>query len=260
MCGKRFRTRSPKMVVDELVWMRDSLGAQAIAFYDDTFTFDKKRANEICDEIMKRKLGLPWDCRTRVDQITKEMLVKMRDAGCKLIHYGVESGNQKMLDAVKKGTTIEQNAKAIKLTKEVGISVAISLVIGYPGETVEMLQQTMDFIKKTKPDFVYMCEAIPYPGTELIEIIKNLGWEISTDWNQYDEQSHVFKNPLLPPQKLEEMRGEVYNKFFSPTYFLRKSLKKDVYNQVMARSALNHLLWRIKVPKLISKINPQKNH
>jgi anaerobic magnesium-protoporphyrin IX monomethyl ester cyclase len=263
MCGKRFRTRSPKKVVDELIWLKDVHGANAFAFYDDTFTFDKKRANEICEEIIQRKLNLPWDCRTRVDQITKEMLVKMRDAGCKLIHYGVESGSQKMLDSVKKGTTVEQNAKAIKLTKEIGIYVAISVVVGYPGETPEMLQQTMDFIKKTKPDFVYVCEAIPYPGTELIDIIKNLGWELSTDWNRYDEQSAVFKNPLLPPQKLAEMRGKFYNQFFSPSYWLRKSLKKDIYSEVMARSAMNHLLWRIKIPSIFSKLfkamAPKKN-
>ncbi|MCJ7763099.1 B12-binding domain-containing radical SAM protein [Candidatus Bathyarchaeota archaeon] len=262
MCGKRFRTRSPKKVVDELEWLRDVHGADVFAFYDDTFTFDIKRAYEICEEMKNRGFDLPWDCRTRVDRISTEVLSKMRDANCQLIHFGVESGSQKMLSAMKKGTTVEQNERAIRWTKEVGISVAISVVVGYPGETADMLKQTFDFIRKTGPDYVYVCQAIPYPGTELYDLLKELGWDVSTEWNRYDEQSQVFKNPILSPQKIDEMRGNFYNSFFSPTYFLRKSLKRDFYSQIMTRAALNHLLWRIKLPRWVSsnfrRLAPQK--
>jgi len=252
MCGKRFRTRSPEKVVDELEWLRDTHGADVFAFYDDTFTFDVKRAYEICDEMKKRKFDLPWDCRTRVDRISPEILVKMRNANCQLIHFGVESGNQKMLEAMKKGTTVEQNAKGIKMAKDAGISVAISVVVGYPGETADMLIQTFDCIRKTAPDYIYVCQAIPYPGTELYDQLKELGWKISSDWSRFDEQSPVFENPLLSPQKIDEMRGNFYNSFFSPAYFLRKTLKRDFYSQIIARAALNHLLWRIRLPKWVS--------
>ena len=179
MCGRGFRARSPSKVVDELEWLRDTFGAGAFAFYDDTFTFDVNRAIAICDEMKTRKFELPWDCRTRVDKVSKELLTKLRSTNCQLIHFGVESGNQQMLNTMRKGTTVEQNARAIKWAKEAGILVAISLVIGYPGETPEMLQQTIDFIHKTKPDYVYMCEAVPYPGTELYDYVKELGLEIS---------------------------------------------------------------------------------
>jgi radical SAM superfamily enzyme YgiQ (UPF0313 family) len=165
-----------------------------------------------------------------------------------------------MLDAMKKGTTVEKNAWAIKLAKEVGISVAISVVVGYPGETVEMLKQTFDFVKKTKPDFVYVCQAIPYPGTELVDILKNLNWEVSTDWNRFDEQSPVFKNPLLSTEKIDQMRGTFYDDFLSPTYFVQKTLKHDFYSQIMAKTARNHLLWRMKVPKLISASRKLASH
>ena len=262
MCGTRFRTRSPEKVLDELEWLRDTHHGDVFAFYDDTFTVDKGRASGICDLMKTRKFDLPWDCRTRVDQINKEILVKLRDANCKLIHFGVESGSQVMLDAMKKRTTVEKNAWAIKLAKEVGIGVAISVVVGYPGETKELLQQTFNFIKKTKPDFVYVCQAIPYPGTELLEILNNKGWEVSTDWNRFDEQSPVFKNPLLSPEKIDEMRGKFYDDFLSPKYFLQKSLKNDFYNKIMARTARNHLLWRMKVPKLLDAIGglPKKDN
>ena len=244
MCGRAFRARGPSKVVDELEWLRDTFGAEAFAFYDDTFTFDVKRVIAICDEMKKRKVGLPWDCRTRVDKVSKELLTKLRSTNCQLIHFGVESGSQQMLNTMRKGTTVEQNARAIKWAKEAGISVAISLVIGYPGETPEMLKQTIDFMYKTKPDYVYMCEAVPYPGTELYNYVKELGLEISENWNQYREETQVFKNSLLPLEKLEETKKAFFDSYFSPTYYLRKKLRGDFYSQIMARMALNHLVWK----------------
>jgi radical SAM superfamily enzyme YgiQ (UPF0313 family) len=246
MCGKAFRARSPSKVVDELEWLRDTYGAEVFAFYDDTFTFDVKRAFAICDEMKARKIELPWDCRTRVDRVSKELLTKLKSTNCQLIHFGVESGSQQMLNTMRKGTTVEQNARAIRWAKEAGLSVAISLVIGYPGETPEMLQQTIDFIHKTKPDYVYMCEAVPYPGTELSNVVDTLGLERSTDWNQYGEETQIFKNTLLPLEQLEETKRMLFDSLFSPSYYLRKKLKRDFYSQIMANMALNHLVSKYK--------------
>ena len=251
MCGKKFRARTPKNVVDELEWLRDTHRADAFAFYDDTFTFDETRARKICEELKNRNIDVPWDCRTRVDRISKELLVEMRSANCQLIHFGVESGSQKMLDAMKKGTTVEQNEKAITWAKEAGISVAISVVLGYPGETPDMLKQTFDFIGKTEPDYVYVCVAIPYPGTELYNLLKELGWKMSSEWNHYDEQTHVFKNPLLSSETIAETRNTFYNHFLSPSYVLRQTLKGTFYSRIMARTALNHLIWRTKLPRMV---------
>lgn len=246
MCGHAFRGRSPSKVVDELEWLRDEYHAGAFAFYDDTFTFDLKRAFAICDEMQKRGVDLPWDCRTRVDRVNKELLAKLKATNCQLIHFGVESGSPEMLKLMRKGTTVELNAQAIKWTKEAGISVAVSLVIGYPTETPEMLKQTIDFLHKTKPDYVYMCEAVPYPGTELANFVKELGLEVDSNWNQYREETQVFTNTLLPLEKLEEVKKEFFDHYFSVSYFLRKKLKGDFYSQIMARAALNHLVWNSK--------------
>ncbi|MGE5188181.1 MAG: B12-binding domain-containing radical SAM protein [Betaproteobacteria bacterium] len=249
MCGRGFRARSPKKVVDELEWLRDEFGGGVFAFYDDTFTFDVKRAIAICDEIKSRKFDLPWDCRTRVDKVSPELLAKLRSAGCQLVHFGVESGNQQMLNLMRKGTTVEQNAQAIKWAKQAGISVAISLVIGYPTETPEQLQQTIDFIYKTKPDYVYMCEAVPYPGTELYDFARSLGLELAKDWSQYHEQTQVFENKLLPLEKLNHTKKEFYDRYLSPSFYFKKKLKGDFYSQIMARSALNHIVANNKAAK-----------
>ena len=131
----------------------------------------------------------------------KELLAKLKATNCQLIHFGVESGSPEMLKLMRKGTTVELNAQAIKWAKEAGISVAVSLVIGYPTETPEMLQQTIDFLYKTKPDYVYMCEAVPYPGTELASFVKELGLEVPSTWNQYREETQIFKNELAPTRE-----------------------------------------------------------
>jgi radical SAM superfamily enzyme YgiQ (UPF0313 family) len=246
MCGQAFRGRSPIKVVDELEWLRDEYHAGAFAFYDDTFTFDLKRTFAICDEMIKRGLDLPWDCRTRVDRVNKELLSKLKQANCQLIHFGVESGSPEMLKLMRKGTTVELNSKAIRWTKEAGISVAVSLVIGYPTETPQMLNQTIDFLYKTKPDYVYMCEAVPYPGTELANYVKELGLKVDSNWNEYREETQVFTNTLLPLDKLEETKKEFFDNYFSASYLLKKKLKGDFYSKIMARAALNHLVWNSK--------------
>ena len=251
MSGIQFRARSPKNVVDELEWLKNTHGADAFSFYDDAFTLDIERAIEICEEIKKRKIGLPWDCQTRVDHISKKLLAKMREAKCQLISFGVESGCQKILDAVKKRTTIEQNERAIKWAKEVGLPVTMSVIIGHPGETTDTLKQTLDFIRKVGPDYVYLTLATPYPGTDLRELVKKLGWNMSMEWNKYDMQTPVFENPLLSNDKLMEARKKFYDGFYSPTYILRQSLKGTFYNKIMARTAFNYILWRTKLPRLV---------
>ena len=246
MFGKAFRARSPKSIVDELEWLRDEHGADAFSFYDDTFTLNTKRAVTICEEIKNRKIGLPWDCQTRVSRVSPELLATMRDANCQQVFFGVESGCQKILDAVNKGTTVEQNRRAIKMAKDAGLFVAISVIIGYPGETRDMLMQTIDLVKKAEPDDVYICVATPYPGTELRRLVEEMGYEISNDWGRYDTTTPIFKNPNLSAEDIRKLRTSFYNSFYSPKYVLRHIFKKNFYSRVMARTAVNHILWRIK--------------
>ena len=248
MAGKRFRARSPKNVVDELEWLKDEYKADAFTFHDETFTCDKKRVIMICEEIKNRNIGLPWDCSTRVDQVSRELLAKMRDANCQLVSFGVESGSQEILNAMKKGTTVEQNEKAISWAKETGLSVSISVIIGYPGETMHTLKQTLDFIKRTEPDSVHMSLATPYPGIDLNDLMKEMGWKVCEDWSHYDMQTQLYQNPSLPID-LKQTRKMFYNSFYTPSYVMHQFFRKTFYSKLMARTALHQLLWRIKLPR-----------
>jgi len=244
-CNK-FRMRSPSNVVDELEWLKDTYGAEAFSFYDDMLTFDKQRIYEICEGMKSRKIDLPWDCQSRVDTISREMVFKMREAGCEEIFFGVETGSQQILDTMGKKTSIDQNEKAIKWAKEAGIFVAISVVIGYPGETRDTIKQTLDFIRRVKPDDAFLCVATPSPGSELYTLIKNKGWKMSPDWSLYDLSNPVFENPDLPSEEIRKIRQDFCNSFYSPLYVVRQLLRKNSYSKIMARAATNHILWRIK--------------
>jgi anaerobic magnesium-protoporphyrin IX monomethyl ester cyclase len=249
MFGGGYRTRSPKNVVDEIEWLRDVHGAVGIYFCDDTLTLDRKRTIEMCDEMKNRKIGLPWGCQTRVD-VPKEVLVKMGEAGCQMIHFGVESGCQSILDAVNKSTSIEQCERAVKWAKEEGIFAAVTAIVGYPGETRDNVKQTLDLIWRLEPDDTWLCIATPYPGTELYDLVESMGWKISDDWSLYDAMHPVFENPLLPSEEISKIRKRFYNSFYSPRYIFRQTLrgylKGNYYSKIMARTAVNHMLWRIR--------------
>ncbi len=250
MFGAQFRARSPKNVLDELEWLRDEYGAEGIAFQDDTLTFDKKRTVDICDGIIERKINLPWGCGTRADVVTKEVLDKMSKAHCNETMFGVESGCQRMRDVLKKRVSTEQIEKAIKWTKEAGIFVTVSVILGYPGETKETLQETLDFVRRVEPDDVWLCHATPYPGTCLRDLVKSNGWKMSEKWELYNTMNPIFEDPALPAKEIAEMRKSFYNKFYSPKYIMRQAVKGyakgNLYSKIMTRTAANYMLWRAK--------------
>jgi anaerobic magnesium-protoporphyrin IX monomethyl ester cyclase len=244
--GKEYRARSPKNIVDELEHIKNVYHADSFTFYDDTLTLDKGRIFKICDEIKARRINIPWDCQTRVDQISKEILTKMKETNCQQVFFGVESGCQTILDAVNKRTTVEQNEKAIRMAKEAGLFVSISIILGYPGETPDMLKQTLEFIRRAEPDDVYLCIATPYPGTELRRVVEEKGWKMSPDWSKYDTVTPVFENPNLSNEAVQKLRSSFYDSFYSPKYVLNHLFSGNRYGRVMARTAMNHILWRIK--------------
>jgi len=116
MFGRRYRMRSPKSVVDELEFLYKKYGEKQYTFYDDAFTVDQERTKEICNEILRRGLKIKWDCETRVDMVSKELLQKMNQAGCIAVWYGVEAGSDKVRDAMGKGISLQQTFDAFKWT------------------------------------------------------------------------------------------------------------------------------------------------
>ncbi|MDW7731313.1 MAG: radical SAM protein [Methanolobus sp.] len=180
--GRGFRPRSPENVVDELeYWYRK--GFDNFEFNDDCFSLDMERAKEICRLIINRNLKIKWQLYNgiRVDRVNSELLDLMKDSGCIFISYGCESGNQKIINGIGKGITLEQVRNAAELTNKVGIKNSVNFIIGHPGETYQTAMETIKFAESLPTNFVNVYNLVPYPGTVLYDWVNENGkWLFST--------------------------------------------------------------------------------
>ena len=199
---------------------------ESIEFSDDEFTLNLKRVEEICDEIKRRGLDIGWACSSRVDTINRNLLRKMRRAGCFLIYYGIESGSQRILNFIKKGIRIDQIVKAIRWTKEAGIKTLGSFIMGFPDETREEIEETIKLSKKLKLDYAQFSIATPYPGTELYRIAKREELLLTEDWSEYTAARPVMKMKNLEVEELSELFRKAYVKFYLSPRILLRSLNK----------------------------------
>jgi anaerobic magnesium-protoporphyrin IX monomethyl ester cyclase len=252
MFGRKYRMRSPKSVIEELQFLYDKFGARQFTFYDDAFSVDQKRAFEICEEIQKRKMKILWDCETRVDMVTKELLDEMKKAGCLAVWFGVEAGSKQVLDAMAKGLTLEKTKKAFKMAKESGLMTVASVILGFPEETPETARETIKFVEEIKPDDVGYYIATPYPGTPMYDYVKETGWLKIEDFNKYDTATPTFETPTMKMKELRKIREDALQKFYvHPGYVLRMFRKGGVYGYSATKTALAHYRRRLK-----SKLKP----
>jgi radical SAM superfamily enzyme YgiQ (UPF0313 family) len=247
MFGRRYRMRSPKNVADELESLHKNFGAEHFTFYDDAFTVDQSRTEEICSEILNRKLKIRWNCETRVDMVTKDLLRKMKQAGCTDVWFGVESGSQRVINAMDKGILIEQTERAFKWAKEVGLMTVANVILGFPTETKETAWETIKLVEKLNPNDVGYYIATPYPGTPMYENVKEKGLLKITDFDKYDTATPTFEIPTLSMKELREIREQAFQRFYlRPTYILNVLVKGGVYGSASTRLVLAHLRRAIK--------------
>jgi anaerobic magnesium-protoporphyrin IX monomethyl ester cyclase len=247
MFGRNYRMRSPKNVVDEIEFLHETYGASQFTFYDDAFTVDQNRTAEICHEIMKRKLKIKWDCETRVDMVTKDLLLKMREAGCIAIWFGVESGSQRVIDAMGKGFSLIQTMNAFQWAKDAGLMTVAGVILGFPGETKESAMETIKLVEKINPDDVGYYIATPYPGTPMYELVKEKGLLKVTDFNKYDTATPTFESPEFTMEELREIREQAFHRFYiRPSYVLHMFSKGGMYGFSSTKTALAHFLRAVK--------------
>ena len=166
MFGRKYRMRSIQNVVDELEFLNKKYNAENFTFCDDAFTVDMQRTEQLCEEINKRNLKIRWNMGTRVDRVSKELLQKMKDAGCVSMWCGLESGAQEVLNDMHKGISTDQTRRALGWVSELGLKPTPNVLIGYPGETIETALKSIKFAEEVSPDEIaYYNIATPYPGT-----------------------------------------------------------------------------------------------
>ena len=236
--GSGVRFRSAGSVREEIAECVEKYGFNHFAISDDTFTLREDRLREICEEFARRKLT--WNCNARVWPMSREVLDMMVKSGCAGITFGVESGSPRMLKLIKKNVTVEQIEAAFALSKEVGIKlVEADIIIGsHPSETEEDIELTKRLIRRISPDIIMASIVVPYPGTELYEIMKRMDL-ISQD-RKWDSFVLFGKEPFwrtehFDSRKLVALQKKILLSFyFRPAYIARtlgkiRSVKELMY-------------------------------
>lgn len=238
--GNEFRARSPENVISEIILLKNKYGIKELQFYDDTFTLDRERILTICQLLIGNKIKIQWKCETRVNLIDKELLKTMKQAGCYLIAYGIESGSQRILNVLKKNITIEQIKEAIKLTKKSDIKTLGYFMLGIPTENEEEIKQTIRFSKKLELDYAQFSIATAYPETELYKMAEQSG-KINNDWSKSiyalgGKPTISLSN--IPINKLYDYIKKAYRSFYFRPQFIFEKIKKI--------KSFNDLIYNIK--------------
>lgn len=224
--GEKYRTASPTYMVNELEMLEKQYGAREVAFVGSTFTAKREKAIELCNLILERGLKLKWTCSTRVDVVNEELLRLMKRAGCWSIRFGVESGNQKILNFIQKGITKEQVTEAINLCEKVGICTKAFFMVGHPGETIQTMEETIDFACSLPLTDITVQINTPLPNTHQYAIAKDYGTIPSVDYSKYSFFSPVFIPHGLTKEDLAYYHKEFYRRFFWRVPTIKRQLKK----------------------------------
>jgi radical SAM superfamily enzyme YgiQ (UPF0313 family) len=242
------RLRSPKLIMEEL-WYLKKLGINNIHMYADLFTVNRDQVVELCTMMIDEKIGIKWTSNSRVDFVDEEMLELMGKAGCRLISWGIESGNEQILKHARKGAYPDKAERALRWAKKAGIMNWGYFIIGLPGETEETIRQTIDFAKKLPLDIALFHVAAPYPGTPFFfEVVENKWFRPGTRWEQVDmDKGTVLDYPNISAERLLYWQKRAFREWaFRPgpvfTY-----LKMLMYDWSTMKTALNvglqHLSW-----------------
>jgi radical SAM superfamily enzyme YgiQ (UPF0313 family) len=207
--GGRIVARDPVRVADEIERLKRRFGIGGILFRDQVFTYDRHRTLRLCDEMIRRKLGLRWVVETRLDRVDEELLRRMKDAGCVRVHYGLESGDPRLFARVGKDGVeqrMEKLAENFRLTERLGIHPHMFVLIGLLGETWESIRATIATIRRIQPLTLQVAIVTPYPGTGLYEEARQKGLVATDDWSRYTGFQAIMRTEALATEDLVAAR------------------------------------------------------
>ena len=230
MHGKKIRERSVENIVDEIEYLKTNYDIDTIAFMDDTFTLKKRKVMAICDEILKRNIEIMWGCTSRVDTLDEKLLKKMKEAGCITIFIGVESADQQQLDNMCKNTTIAKIENAFKIAHKLKIRTIASVALGMPGDTKEIMNKTVKFVHKLKPNYAIYSLATPYPGTRFYKEAFEKNLIKIKDWSKYTLITPILETIDCSLNDMRKIQAKAFIKFYlRPHYIIRQFLQDGPY-------------------------------
>jgi len=221
--GEQMVFRSAESLIKEIKMLIKDYGIKQIMFYDDTFTVFKENVRKFCQILLEEKINISWCCFSRVDYVNLDLLKLMKQSGCHQIMYGIESGDQQVLDSINKNTSLDLAREMVRLTKLAKIDVRGAFMIGNPIETKETVLKTLDFAIELDPEIAIFNIATPYPGTQMFDEAKNKDLILTYDWNDYDLSKPIMKLENLSQEEILKLYRYCFRKFyFRPKYILMR--------------------------------------
>lgn len=232
--GRVWRPRSVANVLAEWEYLVKKLKVKEIALMDDGFNINIDRAVKICQEIKKRGLVIPWRAHNgiRADRAPKKLLQAMKDSGCYMISFGVESGVQRVLDLMGKDLRLKNVVRAFRVCRCLGILTMAFFMIGNPGETREEIEKTIDFSIELDSDFAQFSVTTPFPGTQIFNLIKDKGKIKVIDWDKYSQfdQRGYFDYGDLGIKEIAKLAKQAYRRFYlRPKTIFRLARRKETW-------------------------------
>jgi len=225
MFGHKYRCQSPEKTVSEIDTLVNQFNVKEILFKDSEFLIDRKNVAEFCKLMIAKKYDLIWSCNARVDMVDEEILTLMKKAGCKMVTYGVESGNQEILYRLKKNFKINKAREAIKMTKKVGMKCIANFMFGNPGETRTNVEETIKFMREVNPDFINCAYLTAFPGSKLYEQALSENWFIDGKPVSYGYEDLKLNATEMSLEELSQVLKYAIKKFyFRPRYILKRMM------------------------------------
>jgi radical SAM superfamily enzyme YgiQ (UPF0313 family) len=236
--GRTWRPRPIPEVIDEWRWITETYKATEIGIADDVWNLHLARAKDLCRALIEAGLTkVPWVTihGMRADASDPELFALMKQAGCKRVGFGIESGNQAVLDLMKKKQSIEQVRTAVKNAKAAGLQTMGFFIFGMPGENEATMEETIRFALELDPDLANFMIAAPYPGTELWEIVQREGTLSFKDWSEiaiHSDKGH-YSIGEVTPELVERKWREAYRRFYlRPHRIARRLMSIDTYKNM----------------------------
>jgi len=242
--GKICRFRSPKNIIEEV---KDcvELGIKEIFFYDDTFTINKKRVIEFCEEMIKEGLNqeIKWDIRSRVDTVDQKMINLLKKAGCDRIHFGIESANERILKILKKNINLKETEEIFKICDFEGVTAFAYFMIGSPTESKEEILNTIDFASRIKVKYSQITITTPFPETEIYKELLVSKYYENDYWKKFAENpTRDFKVKYYEDKLNEKELFDLLKLFYKKFYFR----PKFIFNEFLKIRSFSELFKKIK--------------
>ena len=251
-CGDTGAGKMPEPEVLFEYILKELPEIKEIFIEDDTFTVNQPRVIEFCDEIINRGLKPVWSCNTRVD-LTFETMKKMKDAGCRLLVCGYESGNQEVLNEIKKGITLEQSKAFAENARKLDIKVFGCFMIGLTGDSLETIDETYKFAQSVYPDMCFFQQAVPFPGTGFYDWAKENGYLITEDYSKWLNDDGYLNclvdYPYADHTEIEKLRDNLMSKYYFSFAYIVKTFLANLdwaeFRRVM-RGGTQYIAFRVK--------------